>query len=160
MARIEGPAVFSLQSVFHSDWYLESDETLRGEVYFPAPEATGNIPVQTLPSGPVYSPNNYQRMVITALYHAVDRVIIATPYFIPDDSMLRALESACRRGVDINPVTPKKSDQFLPGYTAMSYFKDLMSWGARIHLHQDGLLHAKSVSIDEDICFVGSSNFE
>lgn len=160
VARISGPVVISLQIVFLSDWYLETNEILRDDGFFPAPENDGNISVQALPSGPVYSPNNYQRMVITALYYATKRVIITTPYFIPDEAMLNALESACRRGVELNLVIPKKSDQFLPGYAARSYYEDLMKWGASIHLFTGGLLHAKSISIDDSLCFFGSSNFD
>ena len=160
VARISGPAVFSLQAVFLSDWYLGTDEALNGADFFPPPDTDGDSPIQVLPSGPVYSPSNYHMVVIDALYHAKKQIIITTPYFIPDDAMLQALESACRRGIDLNLVIPKKSDQFLPGNAARSYYEDIMKWGARIHLYNEGILHAKSISIDEEICFFGSSNFD
>jgi len=160
VVRISGPAVFSLQAVFLSDWYLGTDEMPDSEGFFPPPEINGDSPIQILPSGPVYSPNNYHMVVIEALYHAKNQVIITTPYFIPDDAMLQALESACHRGIDLNLVIPEKSDQFLPGNAAKSYFEDIMKWGGRIHLYKEGLLHAKSISIDEQICFFGSSNFD
>jgi cardiolipin synthase len=99
-------------------------------------------------------------VVIEALYQAKKQIIITSPYFIPDDAMLQALESACRRGIDLNLVIPWKSDQFLPGNAAKSYYEEIMNWGARIHLFKGGLLHAKSISIDEEICFFGSSNFD
>ena len=160
VARISGPAVFSLQAVFLSDWFLGTDEMLNGPDYFPEPENEGGSPIQVLPSGPVYSPNNYHMVVIEALYQAKKQIIITSPYFIPDDAMLQALESACRRGIDLNLVIPWKSDQFLPGNAAKSYYEEIMNWGARIHLFKGGLLHAKSISIDEEICFFGSSNFD
>ncbi len=160
VARISGPAVFSLQAIFLSDWYLGTDEALSDEEFFPSPDTNGDSPIQVLPSGPVYSPSNYHMVVIEALYHAKKQVIITTPYFIPDDAMLQALESVCRRGIDLNLVLPKKSDQFLPGNAAKSYYEDIMKWGARIHLFNDGILHTKSISIDENICFFGSSNFD
>ncbi len=160
VAKISGPAVYSLQAVFLSDWFLGTDETLDASEYFPEPEIKGSSPIQVLPSGPVYSPNNYHMVVIEALYHARKQIIITSPYFIPDDAMLQALESACRRGIDLNLVIPRNSDQFLPGNAAKSYFEEIMTWGARIHLYSEGLLHAKSISIDEQICFFGSSNFD
>ncbi|MCK5736340.1 MAG: cardiolipin synthase, partial [Spirochaetaceae bacterium] len=160
VARISGPAVYSLQAVFLSDWYLGTDESLDNPKFFPQAVREGNSPIQVLPSGPVYSPSNYHMVVIDALYHAKKQIIITTPYFIPDDAMLQAMESACRRGIDLNLVIPKKSDQFLPGNAAKSYFEDIMKWGARIHLYSKGLLHAKSISIDKQICFFGSSNFD
>jgi len=160
VARISGPAVYSLQAVFLSDWFLGTDESLDGSEYFPQPHTEGRSPIQVLPSGPVYSPNNYHMVVIEALYHAKKQVIITTPYFIPDDAMLQALESACRRGIDLNIVIPGKSDQFFAGNAAKSYYEEIMAWGARIHLFKGGILHAKSISIDEQICFFGSSNFD
>jgi len=159
-ARLQGPVVLSLQRVFLSDWFIETDEHIDLNSYFPIPEPKGDIPIQVLPSGPIYSPGNYERSLINALYHTKNKVIITSPYFIPDEAMMHALETACRKGVEINIILPEKSDQFLPGYAARSYFEELMEMGIRIHLYTDGLLHAKSASLDKDISFFGSSNFD
>ena len=74
--------------------------------------------------------------------------------------MLQAIEIACRRGVEVRLVVPNKSDQFLPGYAARAYFEELLHWGVKVYQFTGGLLHAKSMSIDDRFCFFGSSNFD
>ncbi|MCG8452264.1 MAG: cardiolipin synthase [Spirochaetales bacterium] len=160
MVRISGPAVISLQTVFLTDWYLESGIMVRDEECYQLESLEENIPIQVMPSGPFQSPQNYRRLVLSALYQAQERVTITTPYFVPDESMLQALETAAGRGVEVNLILPKKSDQLLPGYAARSYFDDLLEWGIGVHRYTGGLLHAKSLSVDHHLCFFGSSNFD
>ncbi len=160
VARLTGPAVLQLQTIFFGDWFMETGIMLDAEQSFPPPRAKGDIPVQALPSGPIYAPHNYQRLVLSALFHARQQVTITTPYFVPDDALMQAIEIACRRGVEVSLVVPKKSDQLLPGNAAKSYFEDLLTYGVRLYRFTGGLLHAKSMSIDERFCFFGSSNFD
>ena len=88
------------------------------------------------------------------------RVVITTPYLIPDDELLHALETAVLGGVRIQLVIPEKSDQFLVGNAAKAYFDALLEAGVEICLFQDGILHSKTMTVDHDLAFLGTSNFD
>lgn len=160
VARLTGPIVLQLQVIFFGDWFMETGKMFDEHHYFHLPHSTNGTPVQVLPSGPIYAPQNYQRLVLSALFCAQQQVTITTPYFVPDDGLLQAIEIACRRGVEVRLVVPKKSDQFLPGHAMLAYFEDLLRWGVKVYRYTGGLLHAKSMSIDNHFCFFGSSNFD
>lgn len=158
--RLVGPVVLQLQGVFMEDWFVETREMLLSDEAFPAPEFAGEAVVQTVPSGPSYPWQNYQRLVVSALHGAKKRVVITTPYLIPDDELLHALETAVLGGVRIQLVIPEKSDQFLVGNAAKAYYDALLEAGVEIRLFQDGILHSKTMTVDHDLAFLGTSNFD
>jgi len=162
MVRLTGPVVLELQAVFVGDWFAESDEFLEGSEIFPdaeTPVDAGNA-VQTLPSGPLFPAENYQRLVVAALHAARHRVIITTPYFVPDEVFLEAIETAALKGVKVELIVPLKSDQILVGNAARAYYERVLKSGVSIYLFKEGLLHAKSMTIDDSLAFLGSSNFD
>lgn len=162
MLRLTGPIVLELQAVFVSDWFAESNEFLHDTTIFPAGETlqTGDDAVQALPSGPIFASENYQRVVIDALYSAQHNVIITTPYFVPDEEFLQALETAALKGVAVQLLTSLASDQALVDNAARAYYERLLLHGVKIYLFDKGLLHAKSMTIDDSLAFLGSSNFD
>ena len=160
MVRLTGPIVLELQAVFFIDWYHETDEVLEGDDLFPDPPRTGEIPVQTLPSGPNYPTENYQRIVVAALYAARQHVIITTPYFVPDEPFLQAMQMAVLRGVEVELILPRKCDQVMVGAASRAYYDDVLEMGVKLHLYDQGLLHAKTMSVDDTVAFIGSSNFD
>ena len=160
MLRGRGPIVLQLQQVFLEDWYAEAGQMLDDPQLFPTPEIVGEVAAQTLPSGPNFPTENYQRLVVTALYAAQRHVIITSPYFVPDEALLQALESAVLRGVKVELIVPKRCDQILVGAAARSYYERLLTLGAVVHLHADGLLHAKTMTVDDSLALVGSGNFD
>lgn len=83
MLRLTGPIVLELQAVFLMDWYFDTHELLDADAIFPEPALTGNVAAQTLPSGPSFPVDGYQRIVVAAIYAARRRVVITTPYFVP-----------------------------------------------------------------------------
>jgi len=158
--RLTGPIVLQLQAVFVGDWYFETGEALDSQSVFPDPPITGSIAAQTLPSGPDYPTENYQRMVVAALHAARRHVIITSPYFIPDDGFLQALEVAVLRGVRVELILPRRCDQVLVGAASRAYYDDLLDLGVEVHLFEPGLLHAKTMTIDDAVALIGSSNFD
>ena len=158
--RLVGPAVLELQAVFVGDWYFETDEILVSENVFPDPPMLGPIAVQTLPSGPDYPTENYQRMVVAALHAARRHVIITSPYFVPDDAFLQAMEVAVLRGVEVEVILPRRCDQVLVGAASRAFYDDLLRLGVKLHLYDNGLLHAKTMSVDDSVALIGSSNFD
>jgi cardiolipin synthase A/B len=160
MVRLTGPIIMELQAVFISDWFFETAEVLDNEEFFPDPRQSGEIAVQTLPSGPSYPTENYQRMVVAAIHSAERHVTITSPYFVPDEAFLQAIQTAVLRGVNVEVIVPRRVDQKLVGAASRSYYDDLLDMGVTLYLYNEGLLHAKTMCIDDSISFIGSSNFD
>ncbi len=160
VARVEGPAVLQLQFVFAADWYLETEEVLQGERLFPEPEPRGGAVAQVLPSGPLFETETTQRLIVALLYAARKRVVITTPYFIPDAALLQAMQTAVLRGVSVDLIVSRKMDQLLVGLAQESYYDDLLAVGVRVHRYQEQFLHAKHVSFDDAVVLIGSSNMD
>jgi cardiolipin synthase len=162
MVRLSGPVVLELQAVFIGDWYAESDQLLESDDIFPRVENPlgEGAPAQVLPSGPLEVAESYQRLTTAAIYSARHRVSITTPYFVPDEVFLVALETAALKGVEVEIILPRRSDQRVVGYAARGYFERLLKVGVIIHQYRKGVLHTKSMTIDDSLAFVGSSNFD
>jgi cardiolipin synthase A/B len=94
------------------------------------------------------------------LYAAQKRVVVTTPYFVPDEALLQALETAVLRGVDVHLIVSKKADQILVGFGQRAYYDVLLEAGVKIHQYRDGLLHSKHVSFDDSVAIIGSSNLD
>ncbi len=160
VARVEGPLVNALQGIFLSDWYFETGKAVRDAGYGAPAEAAGGSVAQALPSGPGYEEENTQRVLVALLHEARRRVVITTPYFIPDGPFLHALTSARLRNVEIHLVVPKQVDQFLVGMAQQSFYADLLDCGVAIHRYRPRFLHAKHVTVDDDVALIGSSNMD
>jgi cardiolipin synthase len=160
MVRLTGPITLELQAIFVTDWHQESQEVLTGPEIFVSPELTGSVPAQTLPSGPTFPVENYQRLVVGAIYDARQRVIITTPYFVPDEPLLQAIQLAAWRGVQVDLIVPQRCDQILVGAAGRAYYNDVLQAGANLYLHTKGLLHSKTMTVDESLALIGSSNFD
>jgi len=158
--RLVGPIALQLQAVFAEDWYLETGEFLGDARYFPDPRIEGRIAAQALPSGPGYPRENNQRLIVSLVHAANRRVVITMPYLVPDDALLQALQTAVLRGVEVILVVPKQMDQILVCLAQRSYYEDLLSYGVRICWYGKSFLHAKHVSIDDEIAWIGSSNLD
>lgn len=158
--RVAGPVVLGLQAVFIKDWHQETGETLIEDRYFPAPRAAGSLIMQALPSGPDYPLENTQRSVVALVYAARSRVVITTPYFVPDQPLLQALQAATCRGVEVHLIVNHRHDQILVGLAQRSYYEELLEAGIRIHLYRGSFLHAKHMTVDDDVALIGSSNMD
>ncbi len=160
VVRATGPVVLELQFVFASDWYLETATALDSPDVFPEPNVSGTEPAQVLPSGPTLSNQSTQRLVVLLIHNARQRIVMTTPYFIPDESLQQALQTAALRGVEVHLIVSQVEDQFLVGQAQKSYYEELLEKGVRIHLFQEEFLHAKHLSIDGQVCLIGSSNMD
>ncbi len=158
--RLTGPIVLQLQYIFATDWFLETSETLDSDSVFPEPESTGSIPIQALASGPDFPIQNNQRFMVALIYAARKQVTITTPYFIPDEPMLQALQTAALRGVDVHLIVSETGDKLIVSLAQRSYYKELLEAGINIHLYQKSFLHAKFLTIDDHIGLVGTSNMD
>jgi len=163
MARIEGPGVEGLAVTFLADWFVESDAELNelhqtGDIE--AQPEVGNSAVQVLPSGPSSIEGAIEQVLITAIYTARSEVVLTTPYFVPNETLLLAMQSAAGRGVKIILLVPAKVDSVLVRYASQAFKGELLRSGVRIANFTGGLLHTKSVTIDGEISLFGSMNLD
>jgi cardiolipin synthase len=160
MARVTGPVVLELQYVFAADWFLETREILDGEAEFPAPEIAGRVPAQLLPSGPDFPTQNNQRLFVALVHGARERVVLVTPYFIPDEPLLQAMQTAALRGVEVHLVVSGKEDFLVVSLAQKSYYEELLEARVHIHLYRKNFLHAKHLSVDDAVAVIGTSNLD
>ncbi|MDB6020380.1 MAG: cardiolipin synthetase 2 [Pedosphaera sp.] len=158
--RVTGLIVAQLQAIFLADHYFEAGGRLDHPELFPEPAVTGKSIAQLVPSGPGYQRENGQELMVSLLYAARKRIIITTPYFVPDEPFLQAIRCAAFRGVEVDLVLSAHANQRVTQFAQRSYYDELLSAGIRIHLYEPRFLHAKHLSIDDDIILIGSMNID
>ena len=160
MMRLVGPVTIGLQYVFFDDWCAETGAAPDAPHAFPTPETPGDVPIQIIPSGPNELTDVFRNITIAAINEAQSRVILTTPYFVPDEPLMVAIQLTALRGVCVDLVLPERSDHPLVGAAAQSHFSALLDSGVHVHLHQKGLLHSKTLSVDDAFTLVGSGNLD
>jgi cardiolipin synthase len=160
LARVRGPAVLALADTFREDWALETGETIAPAAIGSDPPRPGSALVQVLPTGPDARVEAIEQVVLMALYAATREVVLTTPYFVPSESLLTALLSAAGRGVQVTLTVPAKVDSRLVHFASRAYQKDLLAAGVRVALFQGGLLHTKSITVDDHLSLFGSLNLD
>jgi cardiolipin synthase len=162
--RVVGEAAAVLQAVFAVDWYNSAKENLFAAAYFPADAteaAEGDVPVQVLTSGPdsqwAAIQQLYSFMIVTAQRH----VLVQSPYFVLDAGIADALKAAALSGIDVKVMlSARASGNRLPDWAGNTYIAEVVSAGVRVFLYQKGYLHAKTISIDSEVCSIGSANID
>lgn len=163
MARIEGPIVASLNAVFLSDWFAETDEVITGGDgdFDPHISANGDLDCQIVPSGPGFEFQNNLKLFMALLFAAEERIGIVSPYFIPDEGLLIAIQSACQRGIEVELFVSEEGDQALVYHAQRSYYEALLRSGVKIWMYRKPyILHSKSMTIDDETAVIGSSNMD
>jgi cardiolipin synthase len=161
MVRVTGPVVAQLQAMFLADHYFETGRVFDPKELYPKLEYAGNTPAQLVPSGPGYGRENGRELIIAMLYGAQERIVITTPYFVPDEPFLHAVCAArLRRGIEVHLVLSKHANQLITQYAQRSYYDDLLEAGIEIHLYWPHFLHAKHLTIDDHIALIGSTNMD
>jgi len=133
---------------------------LGGAGEFPSPEITGSVPAQALASGPAFPTQNNQRLFVALIHGARRRVVLTTPYFIPDEPLLQAVQTAAIRGVSVHLVVSEVGDHPVVSLAQKSYYEELLEAGVHIHLYRTNFLHAKHLSIDDSVAMIGTSNLD
>lgn len=160
LVEVTGPVVREVDALFITDWYSETDVLLPHWSHTPT-DAPGTLLAQIAPSGPAFATENNLALFNSLLYQAERRVSITSPYFVPDESLLAAIVTAARRGVEVELFVSEVADQFLVSHAQHSNYHDLLEAGVHIYLYPAPfVLHAKHLSIDDDVALVGSSNMD
>jgi cardiolipin synthase len=162
MARIEGPVVASINAVFLSDWYSETDEVLTEQIdLFDVTAGPGDLDCQIVPSGPGFEFQNNLKLFAGLLYAAQRRIIVVSPYFVPDEAMLLAITTACQRGIHVELFVSEEGDQAIVYHAQRSYYEALLRAGVKIWMYKKPfILHTKSLTIDDEVAIIGSSNMD
>lgn len=161
MVRLDGPIVSSVDAVFLSDWFSETDSVPDGIDLREMPSGSGDLDCQVVPSGPGFEKENNLRLFLGLIYGAREQVIMVSPYFVPNEAMLHAVSAACDRGVRVELFVSEIGDQSVVYHAQRSYYEALLKAGVRIWLYRAPyILHTKSLSIDDEIAVIGSSNMD
>jgi cardiolipin synthase A/B len=161
-AEIDGPAAALLNEVFIADWCYatrQSPQALRRELPAHPEEACGASALQVVPSGPDVPGEPLYEGIIAMIQEADRSIWIVTPYFIPDDVLLRSLIVKARAGKDVTLVVPARSNHPVADFARRHYTRELRRAGGRVLLHP-AMVHAKAVVVDERVALLGSPNFD
>ena len=162
LVRARGPVVHEVDALFVTDWFSETGElpgTVPDEISEPGPGHLSQC--QVVPSGPGFADENNLKMFLGLVYGARRRLSIASPYFVPDESLLDAVTAAAQRGVEVELFVGAIGDQAVVFHAQRSYYEALLDAGVRIWLYPAPyVLHAKHVTVDDDVAVVGSSNMD
>ncbi len=159
---IKGQAVIELQFVFISDWYFVSQEKIPlSEIkYSNSDNIQGQIPMGILGSDYDSQYQSIMEVFFSMITNARNEVLIATPYFLPNESILNALKITAKSGVRIRIIIPKKPDIKTAYYASQTYLKELLLSGVEVYYYTKGMMHAKTMIVDGYICTVGSTNMD
>lgn len=156
--RVTGPAVIGPRLSFAKDWYWATRELY--ELDLTVPEKAGTADVLTLPTGPADPQETCSLMFIRAINSAEKRFWIASPYYVPDSAVTKALQLAAMRGVDVRIMLPRKADHLLVYLAGFACLNDLDLPGIRVFRYDQGFLHQKVFLVDDQLCGVGTANLD
>lgn len=160
--RVEGEAVQALLYQFSVDWnFLKEDGEVTPLSPTPKPkQGQPLIPTQLITSGPTDHWPAIATLFQRAILGARRSVYIQTPYFLPTDSLLKALQTAALSHIDVRIMLPARSDSDLLRFASYSYITECLEAGIKVYLYLPGMLHAKTITVDDDFTSVGSTNFD
>ena len=156
--KLMGPAVQALQLVFLEDWFWACNKapTLSWEANPQEPDQVAAV----IPTGPADPTDSWQMLVTEAANSARDKLWITSPYFVPDDGVIKALQLAAMRGVDVRIMLPNRADHLLVWLSSYSYYERSIPFGVKLFRFQDGFLHQKVMLIDDRMASVGTANLD
>ncbi|ASU34070.1 cardiolipin synthase [Mucilaginibacter xinganensis] len=160
--QINGPGVFYLQYLFIADWNFSAGQHLKiiPEFFCSEKSPKGNAVVQIAASGPDSETPTIMLSLMEVIGMAQTEILITSPYFIPGETILNALNMATLSGVRVKLLVPKKSDSFIVNAAARSYYGSIMDCGAEIYLYKKGFVHAKTIVADDKLAVVGTANMD
>jgi cardiolipin synthase len=158
--KIDGPAVAGAQLSFAEDWHWATDQLPSHWNWRPERHETANSQVLVISSGPADELETAGLMFTQAINAATRRIWIASPYFVPDDAVIQAIQLAGLRGVDVRILIPDRADSLLVHLSAYSYLNEVSAAGAKFYRYEGGFLHQKTALIDDRASMVGTANFD
>jgi cardiolipin synthase len=159
--KVNGPVVHQLQAAFAADWLLTSGELLEGLPWFPpCPPASGSVVARVISDGPDQDLDKMSMAFQGALAAARHRVLIMTPYFLPDRALIAALNICALRGVEVDIVLPQENNLKMVAWASMAQMWQVLEWGCRVWMSAPPFDHSKIMVIDGALSLIGSSNWD
>ena len=159
--RVMGPVVQQLQAAFVSDWLFTSGELLEGEQWFPpCRSAVGTVMARVISDGPDQDMDKMSMAFQGALAAARHKVLIMTPYFLPDRALIAALNICALRGVKVDIVLPKVNNLKMVAWASMAQMWQVLEWGCQVWISAPPFDHSKIMVIDGALSLIGSSNWD
>lgn len=158
--RLTGPVVSQMVRVFADDWAFTTGEELGGKTWFGEPEPAGHALARGIPDGPDEDFDKCRWALLAGLGAARRRILVGTPYFLPDDELIMALSHAALRGVRVDIVLPGRNNWPFVQWAANTFLHRLLQAGCRIWFSTGGFDHSKYLVVDGTWCLVGSANWD
>ena len=140
--------------------YHEQPDIGSMSIVIPKKPIVKGVLAQLIPSAPQVTAHVIYNTLVTVIHRANKRIRITTPYFVPDEALSGALTIAAKRGVEVTLIVPEKVDSFLVQHASQAYYQELLEAGVNIALFTGGLLHTKTVVVDDDYCLFGTVNID
>ncbi len=162
---VKGPLLYDICQIFNADWDFATGgkykmDTQSANFCIPFQEKEGGVSAQMVASGPDVPTDSLSEAILTAILEAKKRVWIVTPYFIPDEPLLKSLSLLARWGKDIRIITPRRSNHLLADLARGSHLRTLAEAGVKVFYFSPVMLHSKIIIIDHSIAIVGSANMD
>jgi cardiolipin synthase len=158
--RFEGPVARQNQYLFASDWMTYVPDDPIDGLDSPAPPTAGGLVAQVIGTGPTNRHMAMSEVFATLAGSARHELVISTPYFAPNETLLNALCTTAWRGVETTIIFPARNDSWIVAAASRSYYADLLVAGVNIHEYEGGLLHTKSLTVDGELTLIGSANMD
>lgn len=156
---VQGPSVQGVQLPFISDWFWATNKIPQLN-WKPSYDKSWKNNVLVLPSGPADDLETCGIFFVQAINSAKKRLWIISPYFVPDQQVLCALQLAGLRGVDVRLLIPEKSDLLITNLSALSYLQEITKAGVKVYRYHKGFLHQKTMLIDDEMSMIGTANLD
>lgn len=157
---IQGEGARVYQEIFRNDWNFASVDQLPKPIEPKRMVVAGQEIIQIVPSGPDIPEDPFYTTILMASYTATERIWILSPYFIPDEGLMKAWTVAIHRGVDVRVIVPKKSNHWAADVARGSFLRDIQKAGGTVLLHHGVMMHAKALIIDQELAVAGSANMD
>ncbi|CAL4326333.1 cardiolipin synthase [Buchnera aphidicola] len=163
MTRIEGPIAATIGIIYSCDWEIETGFKILPQL--PHKKILENkynqdSSIQVIASGPGFPENMIHQALLTAIYAARNELIMTTPYLVPSEDLLHAICTAAQRGVKVSIIIPLYHDSILVKWASRVFFSELLEAGVKIYQFKKGLLHSKSILVDQQLSLIGTANLD
>ena len=158
--RITGPAISALQYSFAVDWSFMGRPLVEEDIYGTSNKNAVGVGMQMATCGPTSQWPNLAFIFQKAISNAKKRIYIQTPYFLPTENLLRTLQTAALAKVDVRIMLPRHSDSKIMTHASFSYIEQCIQAGIKFYLYNSGMLHSKTIIVDDEFSTVGSTNFD